>query len=164
MVIALKKDTYTTNSDLVLIEDKLKKFGHKSSSPRKIILDILKSKQKLMDADDVYSEVKKINPKIGIATIYRNLELLTKLNLICKINAGIGKSMYILSNDCRKDTSIYMICDNCRRVITNNKCLSSSIKIRLRDNAEKDILRNCKLKINNFQIVFTGLCNECAGA
>ena len=44
-----------------------KKFGHKFSGQRKIILDILKNKKKLMDINDIYTEVKKIDPKIGIA-------------------------------------------------------------------------------------------------
>ena len=106
-------------------------------------------------------EVRKVDPTIGIATIYRTLDLLSKLKLICKISVGIDKSMYMLSDDCIKETSVYMICDNCKRIITNNECLNSAVKIRLREDAENNILKNCSLKINKFQVVFTGLCNNC---
>ena len=61
----------------------------------------------------------------------------------------------------RRDTSVYMICNNCKRVITNNECLNRAIKIRLREDAEKNILKNCNLRIDKFQIVFTGLCDQC---
>ena len=71
--------------------------------------------------------------------------------------------MYMLSDDCMKHTSVYMICDNCKSIITNNECLNHAIKIRLREDAEKNILDNCKLKIDNFQVVFKGLCDKCVG-
>ncbi|MBM3705124.1 MAG: transcriptional repressor [Actinobacteria bacterium] len=161
MATVLKERTVSNGPKLNFIQDSLKNFGHKLTGPRKIILEILMDKQCLLDADEIYMEVKKVSPKVGIATIYRSLELLTKLKLICKVSAGVGKSLFMLSEDCRKDTSIYMICNNCKRIVTNSKCLNNSIKIRLKEDAEKNIFRNCKLRIDNFQIVFTGLCDRC---
>ena len=161
MAATLKERTVNKDFKLNFIEERLQKLGHKLTGPRKIIMEILINKQMLLDADEIYMEVKKINPKIGIATIYRVLELLTKLQLICKVSAGVGKSLFMLSQDCRKDTSVYMICSNCKRIVTNSECLNNSIKIRLKEDAENIIFKNCKLRIDNFQIVFTGLCDKC---
>ncbi len=143
-------------------EDKLKEKGYKFSMPRKYILRILREENKFLSADEIYLKLKEINSNIGIATVYRTLELLSRLSLICKINVGTEKSLYMLSQDCREKTSSYLICEKCGKIILNNKCLKSSIKIRLKDNAEKNIYDNCKLKINNFQVFFSGLCDKCA--
>ncbi len=159
----LKNDLGLTNGNelLLILEKKLKKLGYKFTGQRKIILEVLSSEQKLFDADSIFMEVKKIDPTVGIATIYRTLDILSKLNLICKIRVGLDKSMYMLSEDCRKELSVYMICDNCKKIITNNECLNNAVKIRLKEDAEYNILKNCNLKINKFQVVFTGLCNDC---
>jgi len=160
----LKDDLNNQNSTselLIILEKKLKKLGYKFTGQRRLILEILSSEPKLFDAESIFMEVKKIDPTIGIATIYRTLDVLSKLNLICKITVGLDKSMYMLSEDCRKELSVYMICDSCKKIITNNECLNSAIKIRLKEDAESSILKNCNLKIDKFQVVFSGLCDDC---
>jgi len=157
----LKENPESYDGLLLILEKKLKYLGYKFTGQRKLILEALSSKLELFDAESVFMKVRKADISIGIATIYRTLELLSRLNLICKINIGMDKSMYMLSEDCRKETSVYMVCDNCKRVITNNECLKNAVKIRLKENAEDNILKNCSLKIDKFQIVFTGLCDQC---
>ena len=157
----IKQNTGSSNI-LEYHENKLKGLGYKFTKSRRIIMRVLSEDSKLLDADSIYMLAKSYEPKVGIATVYRTLELLTRLNLICRIILGSEKSYYMLSKDCRKETSIYMICDNCKRIIANNKCLNSSIKIRLRDDAEENILKNCKIKIDNYQVFFTGLCDKCS--
>jgi len=157
----LKDNPESYDGLLLILEKKLKDLGYKFTGQRRLILEALSSKLELFDAESVFMEVRKVDTSIGIATIYRTLELLSRLNLICKINVGMDKSMYMLSEDCRKETSVYMVCDNCKRVITNNACLKNAVKIRLKEDAEDNILKNCSLKIDKFQIVFTGLCDQC---
>lgn len=143
-------------------EDRLKELGYKSTKPRRAIINILSENQKLYKADEIYFMVKKSYPEIGIATVYRTLELLSRLNLICKISLGSDKSYYMLSRDCKKETAVYMICDNCGEIIVNNKCLQSAIRIRMVNDAEKHIFKNCKLKIDKYQIFFSGICDKCS--
>ena len=140
----------------------LKKYGYKLTDPRDTIIDYLSKESGVKSAEDVYLELKRINPQIGIATIYRTLDLLSNLGLIHRISFGSNKSLYVFSKNSSKYSSIYMVCENCGKVIVNNKCLNNAIKIRLIDDAENNIFNNCKLKINNFQIFFSGLCDKCS--
>ena len=158
----IKEDFADYSDKLMTLEKKLTNLGYKFTGQRKIVLQALGSDNKLFDADTIFMEVKKIDPSVGISTVYRALELLSRLKLICRISVGTDKSMYMLSDNCRKDTSVYMVCDNCKRIITNNECLNSAIIIRLREGAEKNIFKNCKLMIDKFQIVFSGLCEDCS--
>ena len=151
----------SNNKHIGFSKEKLIKAGYKLTKSREAIIEIMGETLKLYDADSLYLEVKKDNLDIGIATIYRTLELLSRLQIICRIIFGSGKTYYMLAEDCHKQTLIYMVCNNCKKIITNNEFLNNSIEIRLKDSAEKDILDNCNLKIENYQVLFTGLCDEC---
>ncbi len=144
-------------------QDKIASSGFKVTKPRDVIIKILSKSSKLLTADDIYMQVKDVDPTIGVATVYRTLELLSRLKIVCRIILGSGRSYYMLSRECARETFTYMICDNCKKIITNNQCLRSAVKVRLRENAEETILKNCKLKVDNYQILFTGLCDECSG-
>jgi Fur family transcriptional regulator, ferric uptake regulator len=143
-------------------EEKITNSGFKVTKPRDIIIEVLSGAENLLTADDLYMEVKKEDPSIGVATVYRTLELLTRLKIVCRIILGSGRSYYMLSKECAKETFIYMICNNCKKIITNNQCLNSAVKVRLKENAEETILKNCKLQVDNYQILFTGLCDDCS--
>ena len=143
-------------------EEKITNSGFKVTKPRDIIIEVLSGANNLLTADDVYMEVKNVDSSIGVATVYRTLELLTRLKIVCRIILGSGRSYYMLSRECAKETFIYMICNNCKKIITNNQCLQSAVKVRLRENAEETIMKNCKLQVDNYQILFTGLCDDCS--
>jgi len=143
-------------------EQNLKEKGYRYSKPRALILKVLSENQKLMSADDIYMLLKEEKPSIGIATIYRTLDLLTRLDLICSINMGTGKTLYMLSPNCRQELSNFLVCENCGKIVLNNQCLKSAIKVRLKDDAQENVYKNCKLKIKNFQVFFTGLCENCS--
>lgn len=137
--------------------EKLEKSGYRLTKPRKIILNKLNNNSKPLSADDIFLMIKKEYPNIGIATVYRTLELLTRLKLISKINFGNEKSFYIFSDE----NFNLMICKNCGTIVQNNRCLNNAIKIRLKENAEENILENCNIKIDNYQVIFSGLCKNC---
>ena len=82
-------------------------------------------------------------PSIGVATVYRTLELLTRLKIVCRIILGSGRSYYMLSQECARETFIYMICDNCKKIITNNqvpeKCCKSKAEGKCRGDNIKEL-------------------------
>ena len=139
----------------------LRKYGYKLTDPRYTILTYLSIESGIKSAEEIYLKLKEIEPNIGIATIYRTLDLLSNLELIRKINFGSSKSLYLFSDN-NSTSPIYLVCENCGRVVVNNKCLNSAVRVRLIDDAEKNIFENCNLMISNFQIFFSGLCDKCS--
>ncbi len=142
-------------------EKKIRDTGHRLTAPRRLILQKLSQFEEPRTAENIYLMVQKEDNNIGIATVYRTLELLVKLNLIGKINFGTEKSFYVFSDEETRGVPNYLICKKCGRVITNNKCLNNALKIRIIENAEKNIFKNCGIKIDGYQIYFTGLCDKC---
>ena len=63
-------------------------------------------------ADEVYYALKDENPNLSIGTVYRNLNLLSDMGRLMKINIANGKDRY----DGRTDLHYHMTCTNCGRV------------------------------------------------
>lgn len=55
------------------------------TNQREIILRELKKSRQHLSADELYDRVKKIMPRISLATVYRNLEILSEAGLIGKL-------------------------------------------------------------------------------
>ncbi|MGE5544496.1 MAG: Fur family transcriptional regulator [Bacillota bacterium] len=89
----------------------------KITPQRRAVLDVLRQTSGAhMTAEDIYNEVKKINPRIGIATVYRTLELLARLEIVHKNSFDEGKYRYEF---CKDDGHFHhhFLCNNCGVII-----------------------------------------------
>ena len=55
------------------------------TNQREIILRELKNSKQHLSADELYDRVKRIMPRISLATVYRNLEILSEAKIIGKL-------------------------------------------------------------------------------
>ena len=79
------------------INQQLKAKGYKLTHQRAMTLRVLlENEQDHLSAEDVYMLVKKSYPEIGLATVYRTLELLTELHIVEKMNFGDGVARFDL--------------------------------------------------------------------
>ena len=62
--------------------------GLRETKQRAVILDVLRQLVTHPTADEVHQAVKRRLPRISIATVYRNLDLLSRLGTILKIEVG----------------------------------------------------------------------------
>lgn len=141
---------------------KLQESGFKLTGLKNIILNFLKDLSLILSTDKLYLELKKGYPQKNIATVYCSVDLLPNLGLISKIKLGNSKYYYLNNKKYTGKYSNYLVSEKCSKVIANNKCLNYAIKKRLIDDAEDNIFKNYSLKISNFQIYFSGLCDKCA--
>jgi len=67
----------------------------KLTENRKIIARVISDSTDHPDVDDVYNRASKINPKIGIATVYRAVRMFEECGVIAKHDfGGKGKARY----------------------------------------------------------------------
>ena len=64
------------------------------SRQRSLILDIVKNTKSHPTADWVYQQAKKELPSIGIATVYRNLNMLVEMGEITRLVTGDGQDRF----------------------------------------------------------------------
>ena len=82
------------------LKERIKDKKYKLTTQRQIILQtFIEAEEKHLSAEDVYILVKKNNPDIGLATIYRTLDLFTELDLVKRLDFGDGRNRYELNSD-----------------------------------------------------------------
>jgi Fur family ferric uptake transcriptional regulator len=58
------------------------------TNQREIILEELKKSGSHLSADELYERVRRLIPRISLATVYRNLEILSNLGIVAKLEVG----------------------------------------------------------------------------
>ncbi len=78
-----------------LLKEKLREKGLKVTQQRLLILSVLEQNVgRHMTAEDVYELVAEDYPEIGLATVYRTLQLLWDIQLVDRINLDDGCVRY----------------------------------------------------------------------
>ena len=109
-----------------------------------------------LSSEEIYDLVRVDCPEIGLATVYRTMQLLDEIGLISKLNLDDGCIRYEISlhkEDCHNHH--HLICKNCGKIM--------EAKEDLLDNIEKEIQSLYKFKILDHDVKFYGLCDECNG-
>jgi len=134
--------------------------GYRLTIPREVILDVLSKTSKHLSAEDIYLEVHKSYPVVGLTTVYRTLELLTNMGLISKFDFGDGKARYELSIGPKGTRHHHhLVCSECGRVIDYVDFIDDEKE--LLGQIEKGLSKKFKFKITNHLIQFYGLCEKC---
>ncbi len=106
-----------------------------------------------LSAEDVYMLVKEKYPEIGLATVYRTLELLTELKVVDKINFGDGVSRYDLRQEGAAHFHHHLVCIECGSV--------DEIQEDLLEDVEKVVEDRWNFEIKDHRLTFHGICHRC---
>lgn len=90
--------------------------GLRITEPREAILKVLNNAKKHLSAKEIFYRLQNILPDTGIATVYRNLEVLESLKLIARFDFGDGVVRYSLQRD-EEDISSHLICEVCGKIL-----------------------------------------------
>jgi len=101
----------------------LRPVGGKRSGKRERILDIFLKQEGHLSADDLFDVVRRAEPGIGRATVYRTLQWMVDANIARKVDFGEGRSRYEASY--RHPRHFHLICTQCHR---SSEFLSSDVE------------------------------------
>ena len=136
------------------LKKKIREHKYKFTTQRQVILQaFLESKENHMCAEDVYEFVRDNNPEIGLATVYRSLELFTSLELLKKLDFGDGRSRYELNDHNLAHSHYHLICRKCGKVIE----FSYHFMNKMKENVKKEN----GFDIVDYQLKFYGYCADC---
>jgi len=137
------------NSYCELLQEK----SYKITPQRQIILKVLLDNiEEHLTAEEIHTITKQKDPEIGLATIYRTLEILADLNILHKIDFGDGCIRYEFT-DQEAHNHHHLICIKCGKVIEVNDDFLETL--------ENWIEKKTGFHITNHQLKFFGYCKEC---
>ena len=135
-------------------------YGYRLTIPRQALLDVLAKTEKHLSAEEIYFSVSRFYPNIGLATIYRNLELLVQMGLVLKFDFGDGKARYELAEGPKgMRHHHHLVCRRCGRVIDYTDFINEEIE--LLDKTQKGLSKKYNFEIKDHFIQFSGFCNNC---
>ena len=140
------------------IYDKVRGEGFRLTFPRQVILDILDKTEHHMSAEEIYIELHKKYPSIGLTTIYRTLDMLANLDIVNKFDFGDGRARYELKGVQEKHHH-HLICRGCGRIIDYKDFIDEETQ--LVKKIEERLSKKYRFRIDTHQFHFYGLCNEC---
>lgn len=141
-------------------QGKFRGCGYRFTVPRGAILDVLSATSRHLSAEDVYVEVHKNHPNIGLTTVYRTLELLIQMGLVSKSDFGDKRARYELNKDREGDNHHHhLVCTKCGRVIDYTEFIDDEVE--LLKKTEKGLSKKYDFKITDHLIQFYGLCDKC---
>ena len=101
-------DTARLRTDL---DDFMVRRGLRSTGQRRLIIDTLFNVHEHVTIDGLLEQVRAVDPRIGYATVYRTLKLLTESGVAQEHHFGDGHTRYELSDsDAHHD---HLICVEC---------------------------------------------------
>ena len=136
------------------LKENLKEKGYKLTPQRRAIVDIIIDKEgQHLTAEEIYDEVKKVCPDIGLATVYRTVLLLEEVNVIYKLDLNDGCSRYELVHSDEEHRHHHLVCNKCKKVF--------EVQDDLLEELEERIEKTYKFKILDHSVKFFGICSEC---
>ncbi|RJQ19306.1 MAG: transcriptional repressor [Nitrospiraceae bacterium] len=127
--------------------------GLKHSGQRKDILLTFLKTEKHLTVDELYTLVKKKNPSIGIATVYRTLKLLCGCGLSSELRFGDGPVRY--EHFYRHEHHDHLVCVKCGNFIEVMDAEIEKLQERL---AKKE-----DFTLQGHKLLMYGVCRKCKG-
>ncbi len=128
----------------------LRQHGYKFTPQRRIVIQTVASSQDHLTPAAIYERVHQEHPNIGLVTIYRTLDILAKLGLICELHAGGSCRSYTTG---ASEHHHHLICTNCGKVVDFSGYDLSQLEQRLSLETGFDI--------EDHLLEFVGLCQAC---
>ena len=138
-------------------EKLLREKGLKVTTQRLAVLTVLSQKpDSHLTAEEIYDLVRVSNPEIGLATVYRTIQVLLELKLVDRIYLDDGYVRYELGHVYEDEDSHHhhhLICIKCGRVM--------SFQGDLLEDFEKRIEDKTGFQIQDHDVKLYGYCTDC---
>lgn len=129
----------------------LKENNLKVTPQRLIIYTYLSQNLIHPNAENIYEGIKKDNPTISLATVYKTLKTLKEAKLIQEINLGEDSFRY----DFRVTTHSHIVCTKCKQI--NDYFPDEKFILSVQNRVKNDT----NFELSSHQMYFYGICENC---
>ena len=140
---------------------RIRGHGRRITPARHAVLDALSERGEHLTAEEVFKAAARRYPNLGLATVYRTLELLTELGLVTKFDTGDDKARYEFADPAgAKGHHHHLVCTSCRKIVDYKDFIKEETQLLRR--TEEGLSKKYGFRINSHVIQFYGLCPDCA--
>lgn len=132
-----------------ILINKLKSNSCKITPQRIAVYQTLKETTDHPNAETVFKKLYPTYPTMSLATVYKSLELFSKLGLIQVINIGENSFRY----DAKTEEHQHIICTKCSKIQDLNSNIFEDLSTKVQDASS--------FKIEKQQLCFYGVCSDC---
>ena len=129
----------------------LRQHGYKLTPQRRAVLNVIALSHEHLAPAAIYERVQQEHPGIGLVTIYRTLEILAKLGLICEVHAGGNCRSYLMRRP--SEHHHHLICADCGVVTDFTYCDLTEL--------EQKLFKDTGFKVKGHLLEFLGQCQSC---
>jgi Fur family ferric uptake transcriptional regulator len=133
------------------ISGALRAGGFRITSQRRAILNVIARRPEHMTPAAIYKRVRHKHGSIGLVTVYRTLEMLTDLDLLCRVHSDRGCRSYLVKRPTGHHH--HMVCASCGKVVDFKACNLSAL--------QKRLSKKTGFKIESHLLEFNGICHDC---
>jgi Fur family ferric uptake transcriptional regulator len=129
----------------------MRQRGYKLTPQRRAVLKIILESCNHLTPEAIYKRVKEEHPGIGLTTVYRTLNILSDLGLICEVHTGGSYRSYLVRRPLEHHH--HLICSECNKVVEFTDCDLADI--------ERKLSEGTGFKIEEHLLEFVGICPDC---
>jgi Fur family ferric uptake transcriptional regulator len=129
----------------------MRQHGYKLTPQRRAVLKIIMESRNHLSAEAIYKRVKEEYPAIGLTTIYRTLNILSDLGLICEVYTAGSCRSYLVRGPLEHHH--HLICSGCSKVVDFTDCDLAD--------TERKLSEGTGFKIEEHLLEFVGICPDC---
>lgn len=134
-----------------VLENYINRHNLKITKQRRAVLEAFLESEEHVSAEELYKIVSEKEPKIGLATVYRTLALLTESGLAMELNFGDGQKRY--EHNFEHEHHDHMICTQCSKIIEFHNPVIEKL--------QEDVAREHGFEMTSHKLDMFGICKDC---
>lgn len=136
------------------IENKIHQSNFKLTPQRQAIIAVIyKRVNEHLSPEEIFALAKKESSEIGLATVYRTLDVLVELNIIDKIVFEDGMARYDLTINDKQHFHHHLLCTQCGSI--------EEIHEDLLEDVERLVSQQFHFLVTDHRLTFHGVCMNC---
>ena len=131
--------------------DELRRAGHRSGGARSAVVDLMAGQHCCLTAQDIFDRLRADGTVVGIASVYRALELLSRMGLVRRMD--LAEAAYFEPAHPGGEHHHHVVCDLCGKV--------SQFEDEALESAIERLAGRLKYTVAEHDVVLRGACPDC---
>ncbi|MFQ5449992.1 MAG: Fur family transcriptional regulator [Nitrospinaceae bacterium] len=137
--------------EIEILKDYIRQNNLRWTPQRKTVLEVFLDMEGHVEIEEVFEEVRKNDPTIGIATVYRTMNLLAECGLARDNTSPTGKKNF--EKLYRQSHHDHLICIGCGKIVEFEHPLIERYQL--------EICQRYGFTLNHHRMEILGICPEC---